>query len=458
MNKLLSVFRQLVRTLGLMVLWGSAALASPRVFPTGVTVYDPERAYNSYVCFSALDGATHLIDMDGHEVHRWPHVGLPGEVIDPKLIGGERGHVFLQLSNGPDKRGGILSNATVGELDWSGHTVWEWGHRAPGGVARQNHDWARLANGDTLLLVAIPHSVKGLGNKVIGDQGVYEVSPAGDIVWKWIAGDHLTEFGISRSGMRYLKTRIARTPVDVWGYLEINDMQVLGPNKWYDAGDKRFAPENLILDSRKGNFVIIISKSTGNVVWRLGPNFPGDQFVADSRIRNRTIPRPVDQISGQHDAHLIPEGLPGAGDLLLFDDQGGAGFPPVALGVYAGSRVLEINPLKKQIVWQYTGESSGRPPWTFFSSFVSSARRLPNGNTLIDEGMDGRLFQVTPTGNIVWEYVNPYPGTLGDAPEQITNSMVFRAQPVPYDWVPLGTAHGEEPVKELDPTMFHIGG
>ncbi len=46
--------------------------------------------------------------------------------------------------------------------------------------------------------------------------------------------------------------------------------------------------------------------------------------------------------------------------------------------------------------------------WSFFSSFVSSARRLPNGNTLIDEGMDGRLFQITAGGDIVWEYLNPY--------------------------------------------------
>jgi len=55
----------------------------------------------------------------------------------------------------------------------------------------------------------------------------------------------------------------------------------------------------------------------------------------------------------------------------------------------------------------YTGEDSGRPVWSFFSAFVSSAQRLPNGSTLIDEGMDGRFFQITPDGDIVWEYIPP---------------------------------------------------
>jgi hypothetical protein len=48
------------------------------------------------------------------------------------------------------------------------------------------------------------------------------------------------------------------------------------------------------------------------------------------------------------------------------------------------------------------------PDWGFYSSFISSARRLPNGNTLIDEGMNGRIFQVTNKGEIAWEYISPY--------------------------------------------------
>jgi len=442
----------------LLMLFAATAFGDPppRVYPTGVTIYDPARAYNSFVCFSGPDGITHLIDMDGNEVHRWLHAGNPGEVIDPKLVGGQRGHVLLQLSDLQDSRGGIFTNKTVGELDWDGKTVWEWGTQAPGGAARQNHDWARLANGNTLLLVAVPRAVPGLGPKVIGDQGIYEVTPDGKVVWSWIAGDHLSEFGWTPEGMSYLRERVARNPPEPYGYLEINDMQVLGPNRWFDAGDKRFDPENIMIDTRKGNVVLILDKKSGKVVWRLGPVFPGSEYSPDQRILKKDLPRPVDQISGQHNAHLIPEGLPGAGNLLLFDDEGGAGFPPAALGIYAGSRILEIDPVKKEIVWQYTGANSGRPVWSFFSSFVSSASRLPNGNTLIDEGMNGRLFQITPEGDIVWEYVTPYVGRSTVDGKPFVNSLTYRAQPVPYDWVPAGTPHAEKPVEEPDVTTFRV--
>jgi hypothetical protein len=184
--------------------------------------------------------------------------------------------------------------------------------------------------------------------------------------------------------------------------------------------------------------------------------FPGSEYSPDQRIENRTVPRPVEALSGQHDAHMIPEGLPGAGNLLVFDDEGGAGFPPAALGIYAGSRVLEIDPVTKEIVWQYTGEDSGRPVWTFFSSFVSSARRLPNGNTLIDEGMNGRLFQITREGEIVWEYVVPFVGHSVVNGKAFTSSLTYRAQPVPYDWAPEGTPHAEKAVTELDGSTYRV--
>ena len=445
-----------VVVMGLLVGVAGAGGPPPRVYPTGVTIYDPARAYNSYVCFSSLDGKTHLVDMDGNEVHSWDHAGNPGEVIDPKLVGGARGHVMLQTASNGDARGGIFTDKTIAEVDWDGKTVWSWSGEGVGGSALQNHDWARLASGNTLLLVTVPRAVPGLGPKVIGDQGIYEVTPKGDVVWKWVAGDHLAEFGFPPEGMAYLRERVKRNPPEPFGYLEINDMQVLGPNKWFDAGDKRFDPENIMIDARKGNVVLIVSRKTGKVVWRLGPVFPGDEYSPDQRIGKKNLPRPVDQISGQHNAHLIAEGLPGAGNLLLFDDEGGAGFPPAALGIYAGSRILEIDPVKKEIVWQYTGESSGRPTWTFFTSFVSNAARLPNGNTLIDEGMNGRIFQVTPEGDIVWEYVTPYPGKSVVGGKPFANSLTYRAQPVPYDWVPAGVPHEEKPVKELDVTTFRV--
>lgn len=89
-------------------LLASAVQAAPSVYPTGVTRYDPARAYNQYVIFSGADKQTHLIDMNGNEVKNWPQAGFPSAIIDPQLVGGERGRVLLQLK---DKEPGPLGSA-----------------------------------------------------------------------------------------------------------------------------------------------------------------------------------------------------------------------------------------------------------------------------------------------------------------------------------------------------------
>ena len=127
--------------------------------------------------------------------------------------------------------------------------------------------------------------------------------------------------------------------------------------------------------------------------------------------------------------------------------------------MFPGSRVLEIDPISREIVWQYDASCSGRPFWTFYSSFISSARRLPNGNTLICEGMNGRLFQVTIDGDIVWEYVNPIFGQWTDHDVESGGSLsnwVFRAQPIPYDWVPDDTPRSETPVEKTDVSKYRV--
>jgi hypothetical protein len=416
---------------------------------TGVTFRDLDYAYDTFILFTGADSVTRLIDLDGSVVQEWPFPGLPARVLDPSLVGGQKGNVLLQLSASDDPRGGIFGNRTIGRLDWDGKRIWEWGTEAPGGAARQNHDWELLPNGNLLVLVTVLRVVAQLSPEVIGDQNIVEVSPDGKIIWHWSSGDHISELGLSEHGLSLLREVV--DPNDPWGPLEMNSASTLGQNRWYEENTEKsaiFHPDNIIISFRKANVVAIIDKSSGHLVWRLGPYFeekPGDEH---KRILRHNVPRPLDQISGQHNPHIIPKGLPGAGNVLLFDCQGGAGYPPASLGKYAGSRILEINPVTKDIVWQYTAEDSGLPPWTFFSSFVSNAQRLPNGNTLITEGMQGRLFQVTPDGKVVWEYYSPsigYEVTGSSASSEphgqeggrvTSTTLVYRSQAVPHNWIP----------------------
>lgn len=432
-------------------LLASKLLVAQSVYPTGVTVYNPQKAYNSFVLFGTFDKKSYLIDMNGNVVHEWNYAGFPSEILDPAVNKNKKGDILVQYdfisgentAATPGKLS-IFSNKTIAELDWQGNVVWKWGDNAPGGTARQHHDWQRLENGNTLILANQAGAIPGFKLHKLLDDVIYEVNPQGDIVWIWKASEHLDEFGFTAEQLQLLKN------VESEDYLHVNNMSTLGPNKWFDSGDKRFDPQNIIIDSRNANFIVIIDKKTGKVVWNLGPNFPtikGD---------GKKLPKPIDQISGQHDAHLIEKGFPGEGNLIVFDNQGEAGYPRVPLK--GGSRILEINPVTKEIVWEYTGENSGRPKWTFFSSFISSARRLPNGNTLIDEGMHGRFFQITPQGEIVWEYVNPYFNNtnLQGGKEALFSNAVYRAQPIPYEWVPDGTPHQEKKVTTPDITKYRV--
>ena len=238
-----------------------------------------------------------------------------------------------------------------------------------------------MPNRDTLILANVEHPISGFSLPTITDDAIYQVSPRGEIVWKWVASEHLEEFGFTFQELQLVKA--TKNP----DYLHINAMTPLGPNKWFTQGDQRFDPQNILIGSRNANFVVIIEKKTGHIVWRLGPDYPARS--------QQKLPKPVDQIVGQHNPHLIAPGLSGEGNLLLFDNQGEGGYPPAEMQTSGGSRVLEIDPVKKEIVWAYTGLDSDRPAWTFYSSYISNVERLPNGNTFIDEGMNGRFFQVT---------------------------------------------------------------
>jgi hypothetical protein len=432
--------------------------AEPSVYPTGTTIYNPRKAYNSFVLFTGGDDITRLIDLDGNVAHQWSQPGQPSVYIDPALIGGARGHIFVRLENEAGRGTELIPGRptgsvvkTVGEVDWDGKIVWSFGPKAPGGKAAQHHDISRLPNGDTLVLANQTKPIPGFSYPESLDDVVYEVDPKGEVVWSWTLADHLEELGLTEEDLRLVRH------AEKADYFHVNNLKQLGPNHWFDAGDKRFAPDNLIFDSREANVIAIIERASGKIVWSLGPHYAATNGPAGGGF-SKKLPRPVDQISGQHDAQLIAKGLPGAGNLLVFDNQGTAGYPTATTTLTAGSRVVEIDPVKKEIVWQYSAANSGAAGWTFRSTHISSARRLPNGATLIDEGQIGRFFQVTPQGEIVWEYINAFPrhGKDPETGQPTVNYNVYRAQPVPYDWAPEGTPHGETAVTPPDNATFHV--
>ncbi|MCB9913736.1 MAG: aryl-sulfate sulfotransferase [Planctomycetes bacterium] len=140
----------------------------------------------------------------------------------------------------------------------------------------------------------------------------------------------------------------------------------------------------------------------GDLLWRWGNPQNYGRGLAEHR-----------QLFEQHDARWIPAGYPGAGHITIFNN--GANRPEGSW-----SSVLEVAP-PVDAQGRYAmdaGEPFGprRPTWeyaapereSFFSGFISGAERQPNGNTLICSGSDGRVFEVTPQGALVWEWKNVF--------------------------------------------------
>ena len=98
-------------------------------------------------------------------------------------------------------------------------------------------------------------------------------------------------------------------------------------------------------------------------------------------------------MGGQHDAQMLDNG-----NILLF-----------ANGAYAPdphhSQVWELNPASGELVWRYRALDN---PQSFFSPHIGGCQRLASGNTLICEGAKGCVFEVTPDGEVVWEYICPH--------------------------------------------------
>ena len=413
------------------------ATAAQTVYPTGTTIYDPERAWNGFTVLSPLGTpAVLVIDMNGTVVKRWEgfnnSAGGPARVLPG-------GHVIAANGARPPHQEAL----ELVQRDFDGNVVWRFDRgeqiALAGGKtawsARQHHDWQRddfpagyyspesqpaLQGRTTLVLSHADRMQSKVADVMLGDDRLVEVDARGEVVWEWLAGDHIDELGFAPDARAVIKAASAFNKArGSYDWLHVNSATYVGPNQWFDKGDARFAPENVIISSREASIIAIVARN-GSIVWRLGPDFSASREL-----------RAIRQIIGQHHAHLIPKGLPGAGNLLVFDNGGSSGYgfaspiAPEGRGAFqrANSRVLEINPVTLQLVWSYTNAR-------FFSTNISGAQRLPNGNTLITAGAGGRMFEVTPKGEIVWEYMFP----LFSGANQ--SNAVYRAYRLPYAWIP----------------------
>ncbi len=338
---------------------------------TGLTARYRERACPGYTLYAPRNGPgdVYLLTLDGEEVHHWAMPDPPGlyGYLLPNgnlFYGGKlRDEMWDRFQSWKRFKGGVMM-----EVDWDGNKVWE--HRD----IDHHHDARRTESGGAIYLTVerVPEGlapqVKG-GNPVTGENGMWadvivEVDASGKRIWEWHAMEHLDP---ERDIITFNDSR------DEWSH---------GNTVVPLSGDR------VMFSFRNLSTIGIIDKGTGEIVWRLGG----------------------EALAQQHDPSLLSNG-----NILVYDNGSHSDHHPLPF-----SRVIEVDPKSNRTVWEYFDN----PAYNFFSPYISGARRLPNGNTLITEGMFGRMFQVTPNGDIVWEYINPH--FHGDAENAVVN-RVFRA-------------------------------
>lgn len=413
----------------------ASALAAPSIYPTGTTIYDPAKAENGYVLISE-DYKNIYTRVDSKGVYKGkPNIkGGPmrGEDSDVVLLIDMNGNVVNRWKDlGDNKKvyllpnGNILSisepQSAVNEYDWNGKQVWKYASKLG-----PHHDGRRLDNGNTLILCYEKVPAKANTNvynqttqwwgtqerkniELRGDT-IIEVNPQGKIVWDWNASEHLD-----------LNRYMPLTGMSDWTHG--NTTSIIPPNKWYDKGDKRFKPGNIMYNPRHFDEFVIIDKDTKEVVWT------SKEFKAFGGL-------------GQcHEPIMIPKGYPGEGNILIFDN----GLFTRNGGHAAQSIVWEIRPDTCEVVWRYLPGTMGSTK--FLSKYKGSAYKLKNGNVLISEDYSGRVFQVVPDNNhpdggeIVWEYQH--------------DTVISRTTMYPYDFTPQTKALKKP--QELKVSPMHPG-
>ena len=372
--------------------------APARTAKTGVTVYDPQKTTAGLTLYSSGHApVAYLIDRQGRIVHQWQR---PYSTVWDK-------------------------SAAV---------------RHPVPDSRTSFQKTYLFPNGDLLAIYI-----GVGDTPYG-YGMVKLDRDSRVIWKNMDYFH-HDFAVDREGFIYALTQDFRTTfpegVDHLSLPVLDDfLVILSPDgrtlrkiSLLDVVNKSpyrqllwVVPYCSLGDPLHTNGVDVIDEKTAARLREKVPAAaPGQLLLSFRELGCGTVAlfdikaeRLVWAARGswhaQHDPDILPNG-----NILMFDNRG-------HFGPGGESRVIEVEPDNGRIVWQF----AGTPDRPLNSLIRSDQERLPDGNTLITESDGGRLLEVTPSGETVWEYLNPVRG--GKNGERIaTLSWASRIDPRSLD-------------------------
>jgi hypothetical protein len=391
---------------------------------SGVTRYLPSLSYDGLNLYAVwptqlsnnMSGEAVLMDMRGNVVHRWS-----SDVGQIRTSGSRDfppesflwGWSHVEMSDNGDLFALVFGHLLL-KLDWNSNVIWE----APLAV---HHDLAFADNGDIYALTEERRTISYRSSDVpimnnhivvLGADGsikrrisIYDVlmesETARPLVEQRInqavarLGD--LEYQVKGRGLHLLRLRLGERNQDVEGkalerlwrrvrtavfdpenfkgetrelnslfqytpldIFHANSIEIIeGENGLWNAGD-------LLISVKHLNLIGVVDIRRGQLVWSWGPGV----------------------LEYQHHPSVLQNG-----NILVYDNGSAS----------ERTRILEIDPRSKKIVWTY-GE---RAEQHFFSIGLGGVEALANGNILIADSTNGRLFEITREGEIVWEFFNP---------------------------------------------------
>lgn len=438
----------------------AASVVTAQTRTVGLLSYDSTKAFKGYTLFSPLSSLnTYLIDMNGMLVHKWVSAYQPGQSVMLLKDGNLLRPGFVKTGH-PFTQGG--AGGRVEKIDWNGNLLWAFNYYGSTYIA--HHDIEYLPNGNVLLIaweikslaeaVAMGRNATNATYTEIWSEKIVEVQPTGattgTIVWEWHIWDHLIQdydatkanYGVVSAHPELFDINFGDKRTD---WLHMNAIR-------YNAErDEIMVSVHAIHEF----WIIDHSTTTAEAAGHSGGvrGKGGDLLYRwGNPIAYKLGTAATQKLYSQHDARWIDPGLPGAGNILIYNNgtnrPGGAYssieqiVPPLGTdGSYQRNSGAAFGP--ETTFWTY----KATPDTSFYSVNISGATRMANGNTVICEGQKGNFFEITSAGEKVWNYRNPVTQTGVTPQGQIpVNNPVFKiyryAQDYPAltgkDLTPLG--------------------
>jgi hypothetical protein len=333
----------------------------PAPAASGVTLHVPERAHQGYTLVTPLQGASELVAMDGRVVarfddpegRRWTRAELmpSGDLV-------AIASVDANPTADPDAQ--PFLDAFVVCLDFDGNERW----RLPG---YPHHDVSPTNDGH---IGYVDKEVRTRGKRSLSDDIVVVVDGNGAPISRHpLLMSVLNHLGPDVIEGRRFERRVATASEEV---LHVNSVDWL-PFPDLVGSSPIHTPTTVLVSLRNLNLIAAFDLATDTIVWTWG----------------------TDELQRQHEATFLANG-----NVLVFDNgERERGY----------SRVIEVDPRSGEIVWQYVAPD----PKSFFSYRRGTAQGLPNGNVLVCSSQQGRVFEVTREGEVVWDYTTPVRGPNG---------------------------------------------